>query len=129
MPYVIDIAAVKDGFSTTLSDVMLNGIIAVVNQADACMTRKNVPDELGIALKLAAARHFATINRDGGSVISEHAVSGASRAYSQQRNGETGFLDFIRTADSFGCVYRVVSQNGYIQLRSIGRNPENEGTF
>lgn len=129
MPYTVTIAMIKDGFNSPVSDADLTGYIAIVDQADTCLTNNSVPDAIGVQLKLLAIRHLATNQRDGGSVTSERAVSGASRSYANYRAGDTGFLETLRQLDRWGCVRGVVEQNARLQLRSIGRRPERRSTY
>lgn len=129
MPYTITVDQVKDGFNSPASDADLAGYIAIVDQADTCLTNNGVAEEIGRQLKLLAVRHIATSQRDGGSVTSEQAVSGASRSYANFRAGDTGYKDLLRQMDSTGCVYATVSRNSFIQLRSIGRRPERRSTY
>ena len=129
MPYVITVDRVKDGFTSSASDDDLAGYIAVVDQADECLTNNQVPDAVGQQLKVLAVRHLATNGRDGGSVTSERAVSGASRSYGQYPAGGTGYLDTLRQLDQWGCVYGLVQQNAMIQLRSVGRRPQRRSTW
>ena len=127
--YSITTTRVKDGFTTAASDDDIAGFIAVVSQADQCMTDNNVPGEIGQQLKVLAVRHMATNQRDGGSVTSERAVSGASRSYGAYKAGETGFLVTLQQLDRWGCVYGVVQNNQFMQLRSVGRRPERQSTY
>lgn len=129
MPYTITVERVKDGFSTQASDADLTGYIAIVDQADDCMTNNSVPDAIGQQLKILAVRHLATTQRDGGSITSERAVSGASRSFGQFKAGETGYLDTLRQLDRWGCVYQAVQNNQFIQLRSVGRRPQRRSTW
>lgn len=129
MPYTITVEQVNDGFNSPASDADLAGYIAIVDQADTCLTNNGVADAIGMQLKTLAVRHLAVNARDGGAVTSEKAVSGASRSYAEYNAGETGYLDTLRQLDRTGCVYGVVSQNSFIQLRSIGRRPERRSTY
>ena len=129
MPYTITVAQVKDGFSTSASDADLTAYIAIADQADACLTANAVPDAVGQHLKILFVRHTATNARDGGAVTSERAVSGAARSFGEYDRGDTGYLDTLRQLDTHGCVYALASNNGFIQLRSIGRNPRTQSTY
>lgn len=127
--YSITVDRVKDGFTTGASDNDIAGYIAIIDQADQCLTNNNVAGEIGQQLKVLAVRHLATNQRDGGSVTSEKAVSGASRSFESFKAGETGYLDTLRQLDQNGCVYGLVQQNSFIQLRSIGRRPQRPSTY
>lgn len=129
LDYSITVDRVKSGFTTSASDDDIAGFIAIVGQADQCMTNNNVPGEIGQQLKVLAVRHMATNQRDGGSVTSERAVSGASRSLNAFKAGETGYLDTLRQLDQWGCVYGTIQSNQFIQLRSVGRRPERRSTY
>ena len=129
MTLVVTVARVRDGFTTNASDSDLAAYIAVVDQADTCLTNSGVPDAIGQQLKVLGVRHLATNQRDGGSVTSERAVSGAARSFDSFKAGETGFLETLRQLDANGCVYTLLQSNPSIQLRSVGRRPERSSTF
>lgn len=121
MPYDITRAEVCDGFSTSASASDLDGYIAVVDQADTCLTAKAVPEDIGKQLKILGVRHLASNANDRGAVTMERAVSGASRMYRTRHSGETGYLETLRTIDSHGCVMGVLNKNSRIQFRAVGR--------
>ena len=129
MTYAITIADVKDGFATPIADSDLEGFIAIADTADPCLTRNEVADPVGQQLKRLFVRHMATIQRDGGAITSEKAVSGASRGYGEMKNSETGYLNSLKQLDSYGCVYSLAVSNAPLQLRSIGRRPERRSTY
>lgn len=129
MPYTITIEQVKDGFTTSASDADLTAYIIFADQADECLTNNSVADALGQQLKILAVRHMATIQRDGGAITSERAVSGASRSFSSFRAGDTSYKDLLRQIDATGCVYGLVTQNGFLQLRSVGRRSNSRRTY
>ena len=121
MTYTITEAEVLDNFTTSASTADLAAYIAVVGQADACLTANSVAVAIGKQLKILGVRHLAANANDRGSVTQERAISGASRSYSERKPGETGYLETLRTIDQYGCVMNVVNKNGRIQLRSSGR--------
>ncbi len=129
MPYTITLERVRNGFVSPASDADLTGYIMFADQADMCLTNSSVADEIGQMLKVLLVRHLATNSRDGGSVTSERAVSGASRSYGQYQAGDTGFLDTLKQLDRTGCVYQLATNSSPIQLRSIGRRPERRSTW
>lgn len=121
MPYEITVAEVRDGFNTSASDADLTAYIAFAGQADACLEANAVPDAIGKQLKILAVRHLATAASDGGNVVSQRAVSGASRTFQQRRAGETQHLETLRMLDTYGCVMNVVSSGGSVRIMSVGR--------
>lgn len=122
MTYVITTANVRDGFSTAASDADIAAYIAITDQADACLTAKLVPFAIGRQLKILAVRHIAQNATDGGQVVSQTSVSGASRSFAQRGGGETSYLETLRMLDATGCVMALVSRGGRIQMRVSGRS-------
>lgn len=120
MPYTITVTQVKDGFTGNASDADIAAYIAMADQADECLALNTVPDAVGQRLKVLFVRHTASQQRDGGAVTSERAVSGASRSYAADQRGDSGYLDLLRQLDQTGCVYRLASNNGFVQFRTIG---------
>ena len=110
-------------YTITSSDVISGGAayIPFVDQADACMEAKGVADDIGKQLKILAVNHLVSAATTGGTVQSERAVSGASRTYAAMSGGDTGYLNTLRDLDSWGCVTAIVSNNGRVQLRAVGR--------
>lgn len=119
--YEITVAQVLDGISTGASEADIAGLIAVVDQADACLTSNSVGALLGRQLKILGVRHLAQSAADRGAVVSERAVSGASRTYAERKGGETGHLATLRSIDQYGCVMSVLNRNARVQFRAVGR--------
>lgn len=120
MTLAITIEAVKANFATPASDADITSVIAIVDQADVCLSNKGVSDEVGQYLKVLGARHLLETMYSQGQVISERAVSGASRAYSKRPGQDTGHMAALRAADKFGCVMATVTNNARVQFRSVG---------
>jgi hypothetical protein len=121
MSYVITTSEVLDGFTTSASTADLTAYIAVVDLADTCLTANSVSVPIGKQLKILGVRHLAS-NAEGGSVLEERAISGASRKFGERSGGQTSYLDTLRSIDAYGCVMSSISSpTGDIQLRSIGR--------
>lgn len=119
--YAVSSSEVLEGFSTSASAADIAGYIAIMDQADACLTAKSVSGAIGKQLKVLGIRHLAANASDRGAVTQERAVSGASRTYKERKAGETGYLETLRTIDQYGCVLGLINKNAYIQLRSVGR--------
>jgi hypothetical protein len=121
MSLAITVSEVRDGFTTAASDADIMAYIAVVDQADACLTANGVAGSIAKQLKILGARHLASNASDKGQVTEEQSVSGARRVYTRRPGNETSYLHTLRTIDRFGCVMRVISNNPRVQLRSAGR--------
>ena len=121
MAVTITTADVLDGFSTSASTADLTAYIAVVDQADACLDANSVPDAIASQLKILGVRHLAQNANDGGSVIEQRAISGASRKFAERYGGYTSHLDTLRAIDQYGCVMGTLTNTANIQLRSAGR--------
>jgi 3-dehydroquinate synthase class II len=121
MAYTITTSEVLDGFQTSASTADLEGFIAVVDQADSCLSANGVNGAVGRSMKVLGVRHLATNSTERGAVTQERAVSGASRSYAQRPGGQTSYLATLRSVDRYGCVMAIVSQGAGIQLRAAGR--------
>lgn len=121
MSYTITTSEVLDGFSTSASTADLEGYIAIIDIADACLTANAVSTAIGKQLKILGVRHLAASSTDGGSVTEQTSISGASRKFAERRAGETSHLESLRTIDAFGCVMSVITKGALVQLRSVGR--------
>ena len=122
MSYSITSSEVKDGFGTSASDADITAYIAVVDQSDACLTANGVSFTIGKHMKVLGVRHLARLAETDGQVISERAVSGASRSVARRNGDDTGPLTSLRALDKSGCVISlVVSNNPRVQFRSVGR--------
>lgn len=121
MTMVITVSQVRDGFVTPASDATIAGYIAVVDQADACLTDKSVPDAVGQAAKIAGVRYMCVLGSASskGKITMEKAVSGSSRSFSDD-SGQ--YLEQLRVIDGSGCVYALLNKNQRIALLSIGRS-------
>lgn len=124
MAYEITPTEVKDGFSTGASDADLAAYIAVVDQADACLTANSVDEAIGKQLKILGVRHMAAM-ADGGDVTSQRSVSGAARTFAQTKSPyQTNYAAMLAQIDTYGCVMAIVSNGGKVQLRAVGRYRE-----
>lgn len=120
MSYDISVSQVLDGFRTSASQADLALYINFLGQADSCLAQNNLSFADGRMLKIMGVRHMAVSTNDGGDVLMERAVSGASRQYSARRGGETSYLSGLRSLDKHGCVLRLLNNNARVQLRSVG---------
>jgi hypothetical protein len=124
--YAVSVAAVLDGFSTGASAGDVAGFISLIDQADECLEANSVPGAVAKQLKVLGVRHLVSNSTDRGSVTQERSASGASRSYGSRRKGDTGYLETLRTIDQYGCVTNIISRNGSVQLRSVGRRSDYE---
>lgn len=128
LDYSITVTRIRDGFSTELGNEDLSGLIAIMDQADACLTANGVNADIGRQMKVLGVRHIATMmpkTASGGRVISERAVSGASRAFQQSTSIRGSFYgDVLSQIDKTGCVVRLIENNAPIMFRSVGPKSE-----
>ena len=128
LDYSLTVDRVKDGFSTQLSNEDLAGLIAIMDQADACLTTNGVHADIGRQLKVLGVRHIATMipkTSSGGRIISERAISGASRAFQQSTSIRGSFYgDVLSQIDQTGCVVRLIENNAPVMFRSVGPKSE-----
>ena len=121
--YEITVEDVLDGFSTSASTSDLEAYIDVVDQADACLTANNVPETIGKQLKILGVRALAQ-SSEGGTVVEERAVSGASRKFAEGEGNQNSYLTTLEAIDKYGCVTSTISGSAgssKVQLRSAGR--------
>lgn len=121
MPFVITKENVTDGFLTSAGDTDIDSFITVMNQADTCLTKNSVSDEIGRRLKILAVRHLLTLGSEGGSVVDQQSASGARRRFAERRSGTTPHLDALRMLDGTGCVTAVLQKSSSVQVRAVGR--------
>ena len=124
MAAVITPEDVTNGFATDVSASEIPLYIAIVDGADACLDKNEVPDDTQRALKLLAVRHLLALQATGGrgNVTSESAPSGASRSYAKYTgtNG-TYYGDLLKSLDLYGCLTRVIDANHVkVGLWSVG---------
>lgn len=122
MAVVITVEEVKDSFTTSASDAEIQLAIDLIDQADACLDKNNVPVKVQTALKLYGARAilWAQSNGGRGSVTSETAPSGASRSYGQWKGQYGPYWDMIANFDQYGCVRSILDNKQSLYIRSVG---------
>jgi hypothetical protein len=122
--YAISVARVRDGFNTKASEEDIAAFISIVDQADACLTNNSIPTTVGRQLKILATRHMlvlAQTSDSGGKIISERAISGASRSFQQSTTVRAShYGDLLKQLDKTGCVLRLIENNAPIMFRSVG---------
>jgi len=120
---MVTIAEVKDGFATDASDEQIELALAIVDQADECLTKNEVTEAIAVALKVYAVRHILVMqaNAGRGEVRGETAPSGASRQYASYTGGHgSKFLELVRQIDRWGCVRRVLERQQTMYLQAVG---------
>lgn len=123
MAATITIADVKDGFDTDLPDSQITIAITLANQADACLDKNAVPDDVQSALKVLAARHILSLqaNSGRGEITSQSAPSGASQSFGRwQGKGGSPFYGLIEQLDKYGCIKALFENNAGLLMRSVG---------
>lgn len=123
--YTIDLGAVQKGYSATICDVDVDGMIQVVNQADACLAAKSVSAEVGRNLKVLAVRHMLalTSNNGAGVVASERSASGAARSFAGRAGSDitsTSYGALLQQLDKSRCVVSLFVGSGSSFLMTIG---------
>jgi 3-dehydroquinate synthase class II len=121
--YPITPADVTDGFTTSATTADVLGYIALMDQANTCLTANKISITLGRQMKILGVRHLCTNSTERGAVTQERAVSGASRTYAERPGGQTSYLATLRSIDRHGCIMALLSQGGSVRLMSAGRRP------
>ena len=111
MAETITVADVRAECPNSLSDGFISGLIACVDQADACLDA-NVPDpDLQKAIKTAGVCYMIE-QQQRGNVKSEKSPSGASRSYKEGNGLDTNWGRMLQTIDKGGCVLGVIQTAG-----------------
>lgn len=123
MAVTITVSDVTDVQPTTLPDSYVEGLIAYVDQADACLDANNVPDEVQSNLKiLGAAAMLYTSSK--GNVESERSPTGASRTYKTSDGkdylGDNPWGQQLKMMDQYGCVTSLLQGPQRTYLKSVG---------
>lgn len=116
--YSINALDVTSGFQAGASDEDVTFSIALMDGANACLEKNNVPESSGKALKIYGARHILTMQAGGG-VRSESAPSGASRTYADV--GASSYGKLLIQADRWGCVTGLLENDRRTSLWVVGR--------
>lgn len=125
MAYDVCISDVTEGFSLAPSIIEVDGVLAWVNTADACLTGAGIDEATGRLLKIYAARHVlqVTANDGLGAATSQSSASGASRSFSPvsgQRLGSSSYGALLQAMDKSGCVTGLFSSNSGLAFMSVG---------
>ena len=122
MAVTITATEVKDGFTTSVPDAEVDLWITLVNQADTCLDKNKVADDIQRILKLTAVRHllWGQSNQGRGTVTSESAPSGASRSYGQWKGEGSPYWDTLKMADVTGCVRGVIDNKSQLRFMNVG---------
>jgi len=126
MAVTITVEEVKDGFVTSVPDAEIQIVIDVIAEADACLDKNSVSDNMQRLLKLYAIRHMLWVqsNEGRGSVTSESAPSGASRSYGQWRGDGSPYWGTLKQLDRTGCVRAILDNTANLYFGSIGPSYE-----
>lgn len=127
MAVIIAVGDVKEGFDTTVSDIEIEMLIEIIDEADTCLDANNVSDAKQTILKIYGVRHMLQLqaNSAKGVVKSERAPSGASRSYGEwQGTGieATPFGLLLKQIDVYGCVVNLIQDGPKLAIWSVGRN-------
>ena len=127
MAVTITSSQVKADFPTDVNDTEIDMLIAFINGADVCLDLNTVAANTVTALKLYAVRHMLTMQAGAGrgTVRSEGAPSGASRAFNARQNTsgsllESSYGSLLKQMDVFGCVTNLMGNTARVDLMSVG---------
>lgn len=106
-------AADVQSYGITGAEAMIDGYIALVDQADACLDKNEVPDETQRLLKINAVAHLMTLAQ-GGQIKSQSAPSGASRTFATPTGGGfnlTNWGSMLKALDRYGCITGLIEND------------------
>lgn len=123
MTYAITAQDVTQALQGAFDPAEVAAYIAIADTADACMSGRDVPADVGRQLKVLFVRHMLTLaTGDGAGVAtSVSSASGASKSSAQRMAGTSGFGDALKGLDRWGCVWGLLaSAKPAVQIRSFG---------
>ncbi len=115
-----DVIAVQP---SSLPTSFIDGYIAIINGADACLDANNVSDEIQEQLKiLGVAAMLYTSSK--GNVESERSPTGAARTYKKSEGkdylGDNPWGQQLKMLDRYGCVAAILQGPQRTYLKSVG---------
>lgn len=90
---------------------VIDGLILLMAQADECLDKHNVPDDVQKTLKLYAIGHMSYLVT-GGQIKSQSAPSGASRSFAVPTGvglASTTWGALLKSLDKWGCVSNLLT--------------------
>lgn len=100
--------------TAAVDSTMMDGFIALVDQADACLDANGVSVVLQTSIKVAAVAHLATQSIDQSSVKSAGSATGASVTYKDSRTTPQWAL--LKSLDQYGCVTSLLDDGSGIDV-------------
>lgn len=94
------------GYGISAPPPVVGGLIMLMAQADDCLDKQKVPDDVQRALKLYAIGHMASLVT-GGQIKSQSAPNGASRSFAVPTGvglASTTWGALLKGLDRWGCV-------------------------
>ncbi|RUR48797.1 DUF7370 family protein [Vreelandella populi] len=94
------------GYGITAPPPVIDGLIILMAQADACLDHNKVPDDVQRTLKLYAIGHMAALT-SGGQIRSQSAPNGASRSFAVPTGvglASSTWGSLLKSLDKWGCV-------------------------
>lgn len=99
---IIDVKAEYPTLTAAVSDSMIAGFIARINQADACLDANVADADLQTALKMLGVGHLLELNTNSVGVASERSATGAAVSYKE--GATNGAWSALMALDATGCV-------------------------
>lgn len=110
MAATVTLEELKEAYPSGLPDSVLNGFIAAVDAADACLDANVSDSDLQHTLKLLGAGHLVQLASGSGDLKSERAATGAAVTYKD--GATTSAWSALVAMDKTGCVTGVVGNGG-----------------
>ena len=88
--------------TASVDSTMMDGFIALVDQADACLDANGVSDDLQKSIKVAGVAHLASKSLDQSGVKSAGSATGANVTYKDSHTTPQWAL--LKSLDQYACV-------------------------
>lgn len=92
---------------------VIDGLILLMAQADECLDKHNVPDDVQKTLKLYAIGHMSYLVT-GGQIKSQSAPNGASRSFAVPTGvglASTTWGALLKSLDKWGCISNLLTND------------------
>ena len=115
---VEDVLAVQP---STLPEAVIESMIALVDQADACLDANGVPDDVQSLIKIYGVSHLLAAAQSG-NLLSERSPTGASQSYRESKNPlhYSKWGQQLSLIDQYGCVTSLIQGAPKCYLASVG---------
>ncbi|MCC4288513.1 DUF7370 family protein [Vreelandella aquamarina] len=101
------------GYGIAAPAPVIDGLILLMAQADECLDKHRVPDDVQRTLKLYGVGHMAAL-ASGGQIRSQSAPNGASRSFAVPSGvglASTTWGALLKSLDQWGCIANLLEND------------------